>query len=101
MPPSLNKAKKRKKKTVEEEDEDGDVEMTDTETDMPMPKRKSKTKLQSKNRLPQPETIYDGDTEMSTREAIETTDVSDLYTNSEWEVSDFSSSDESMDEWLP
>ncbi|MAG85790.1 MAG: hypothetical protein CMB97_00015 [Flavobacteriaceae bacterium] len=101
LPPSLNKAKKRKKKTVEEEDEDGDVEMTDTETDMPMPKRKSKTKLQSKNRLPQPETIYDGDTEMSTREAIETTDVSDLYTNSEWEVSDFSSSDESMDEWLP
>eukprot|EP00794_Sanderia_malayensis_P008334 gene8334-9231_t len=46
------------------------------------------------------ETTYGGDMEVSTKEAMETTDVTDIDTNSKWEMSDFSLSEEVTDEWL-
>ena len=45
---------------------------------------------------------YDGDSEMTRNEIIDNSETSRVDEHeSEWEVSDFSFSGDSMDEWLP
>ena len=45
---------------------------------------------------------YDGDSQMTRNEIIDNWDTSRVdEQESEWEVSDISSSGDSMDEWLP
>ena len=106
LPPSLSNKRKREK-SYKEHNSDADAEASEVE---PTSKRKTRKRNQKTDTICNPavnhDCPYEGDFEMdrgnSSQQIIGSeTSTSEKDEESEWEVSDFLSSDDSVDEWLP
>ena len=97
FPPSIT----RRKQKTRNDSSDADNESSDLEESPKKKVRKTLTR-KSKRKSPELDESQDADEESPVVDANESfTLSSDTIPESEWEVSDFLSSDESCDEWLP